>query len=104
MRGWAATLDHDVLALLAATFEPRQEGPFALQLGSSHPLAPVGRLPHEGAGLQRTVYRSEWSHGAGTAAARSRLIRSDVIASGYRRSDIPLPDTGFSLYALMAAL
>ena len=55
-------------ALLAATFEPRQEGPFALQLGSSHALAAVGRLPHEGHGLQRQVYRSEWSALAGTAA------------------------------------
>ena len=50
----------------AATFEPKQEGAFTLTCGSSQPVK-AGPLKPEGHGLQRDVYRGEWSTTAGTA-------------------------------------
>ena len=55
----AAALSAGHYMITACTFEPRQEGPFALIVSSSQPVA-AGTLPHEGHGLQRQMYRSEW--------------------------------------------
>ena len=53
--------------LTPATFEPRQEGPFALLVGSNAPVA-LATLPHEGHGLHRQMVRGEWSAASGSAA------------------------------------
>ena len=51
----------------AATFEPRQEGKFALALNSSA-AASLRAAPPEGHGLTRLVLKGEWGAADGTAA------------------------------------
>ena len=88
-----AALSAGKWVVTAATFEPRQEGPFALTVSSSQPLT-ISALPHEGHGLQRQIYRSEWSAVAGTAAGSSNHKNyhrnPQVLLTLSRRSEVLL--------------